>query len=211
LYWVLGIGFDIITTSYLLFRFLPSPSGHPEHGPFYIVQGLRNALPRYQWQAGSLAQCRVYVDILGLLCTYSQRRFPYHIAHVESNDVLYVGSEAYLQELHENIVACVEEILKQVTAMGERADTASRLVQSRMILDTVNQILSRMQLTADVAVFAVKLFELALKNKSLFPRADTRYMLLTVEFAKKTAAAPSNPQQAAVHKNFSTALSGLQL
>ena len=154
----------------------------------------------------------MYVDILGLLCTYSQRRFPYHIAHVESNDVLYVGSVAYMQELHENIVACIEEILKQITAMGERAETSSKLMQSRMILDTINQILCRMQLNPDVGAFVVKLFELALKNKALFPRADSRYMLLSVEYAKKIAVTPSNnPQQASVHKNFATALSNLKL
>lgn len=186
--------------------------GHPEHGPFYIVQGLRNALPRYSWQSSSAVQCRVYVDILGLLCTYSQRRFPYHISHVESNDVLYVGSEAYLQELNENIVACIEEILKQITAMGERAETPAKLMQSRMILDLINQILSRMQLNLDVATFVVKLFELALKNKSLFPRVDIRYLQATVEFAKKVAdAAPPNPQQAAVYKSFGSSVKGLQL
>lgn len=186
--------------------------GHPEHGPFYIVQGLRNALPRYPWLANSVVQGRVYVDILGLLCTYSQRHFPYHIAHVESNDVLYVGNEAYLQELHENIIACIEEILKQITAMGERTETSSKLLQSRMILDAVNQILSRMHLNSDVAVFVVKLFELALKNKSLFSRADTRYMLTTVEYAKKVGAvSQSNPQLVAVCKSFSTALAALQL
>lgn len=186
--------------------------GHPEHGPFYIVQGLRNALPRFPWQPNTLVQCRVYVDILGLLCTYSQRRFPYHIAHVESNDVLYVGSQAYLQELNENIVACIEEILKQITAMGERTETSSKLMQSRMILDVINQILSRMHLNSDVSMFLVKLFELALKNKSLFPRADTRYLQATVDFGKRVAdVVPSSPQLCTVHKSFGSALRALQI
>lgn len=186
--------------------------GHPEHGPFYIVQGLRNALPRYPWQSNSTAQCRVYIDILGLLCTYSQRTFPYHIAHVESNDVLYVGSQAYLQELNENIVGCIEEILKQINAMGERTETSAKLMQSKMILDLINQILSRMLLNADVSNFVVKLFELALKNKSLLPRADIRYMQATIEFGKKVAeSAHTTPQQSSIHKSFGAALRGLQI
>jgi hypothetical protein len=188
--------------------------GHPEHGPFYIVQGLRNALPRYPWQPNSIVQCRVYIDILALLCTYSQRKFPYHIAHVESNDVLYVGSEAYLQELHENIVGCIEEILKQITAMAERTETSSKLCQARMILDLVNQIVSRMQLNADVSAFVIKLLELALKNKTSFARADSRYVSATVDCAKKRAEmllVSATPQQSAVLKNFIAALLGLQL
>lgn len=184
--------------------------GHPEHGPFYIVQGLKNALPRYPWQPNTNAQCRVYIDILALLCTYSQKTFPYHIAHVESNDVLYVGSEAYLQELNENIVSCIEEILKHVTAMGERAEASAKINQAKMVLDLVNQILSRMHLNADVTVFVIKLLELVLKNKASFPRADTRYMLATIEFAKKRAEnTPNNPQQTAVHKNFLSSLRSL--
>ena len=184
--------------------------GHPEHGPFYIVQGLRNALPRYQWQAYSLVQCRVYIDILGLLCTYSQRRFPYHIAHVESNDVLYVGNQAYLKELNENIVACLEEILKMITAMGERTETSSKLMQSRMILDVINQILSRMQLNNDVSKFIVKLFELVLKNKSIFPRADTRYLQNTLDFAVRIGEmSAATPEKTAIHKNFSVLIKGL--
>jgi len=28
--------------------------GHPAHGPFYIVQGLINAIPRFAWQVRTI-------------------------------------------------------------------------------------------------------------------------------------------------------------
>lgn len=59
--------------------------GHPEHGPFYIVQGMLNAVPKYPWQPITGVQTGVYVDILALLATYAQRKFPYRIPYVESN------------------------------------------------------------------------------------------------------------------------------
>jgi hypothetical protein len=54
-------------------------SGHPDHGPFYIIQGLVNAVPRFAWQAGTGVQTRVYTNMLALLCTLAQKKFPYHV------------------------------------------------------------------------------------------------------------------------------------
>ena len=34
-----------------LLSFLVLLPGHPEHGPFYIVRGLINAIPRFPWKA----------------------------------------------------------------------------------------------------------------------------------------------------------------
>jgi hypothetical protein len=183
--------------------------GHPEHGPFYIVQGLRNALPRYQWQANSIAQCRVYTDILALLCTYSQKKFPYHIAYVESNDDLYVGSAAYMTELRDNISACIEEILRQINAMAERAEAGAKLLQSRMVLDLVNQLLARMVLNNEVVTFILKLLEVASKHKAAFTRSDSRYMAQTIDFAKSRA--DKLPTQSAVSNNLIAALRNLQV
>jgi hypothetical protein len=53
--------------------------GHPDHGPFYIIQGLVNAMPRFPWQAGTGVQTRVYTNMLALLCTLAQKKFPYHV------------------------------------------------------------------------------------------------------------------------------------
>ena len=108
--------------------------GHPEHGPFYIVQGLLNAMPKYQWQPTTAVQTKVYVDILGLLCTYAQRKFPYRVAYVESNDDLYGGAPDYMAELKESIVVCMQEILKQLTALGEKTEAVAKLNQVRLSL-----------------------------------------------------------------------------
>ena len=103
--------------------------GHPEHGPFYIVQGLLNAVPRFAWQPQTGQQTRVFVDMLALLCTFAQRKFPYHVCQVESNDELYGGAPDYMAELSESISACIADILKQLTALGERTDSTSKLSQ----------------------------------------------------------------------------------
>lgn len=74
--------------------------GHPQHGPFYLLQGLLNALPRFPWDEGSGAKTDVYVSMLPLLCSQEQRKFPYSIARVSqqqqqpySNSFIYTSTQ----------------------------------------------------------------------------------------------------------------------
>jgi predicted neuraminidase len=87
-----------------------------------------------------------------------------------------------MSELNENIDVCVAEVLKQLTALGEKSETAAKLSQSRGALDLANQLAARMDLTPSVGSFVLKLLELANKHKALFVRSDQRYFANTVEF-----------------------------
>jgi hypothetical protein len=101
---------------------------------------------------------------------------------VQSNDELYGGAPNYMSELADNIDVCVAEVLKQLTALGERSEASAKLSQARAALDLANQLAARMDLTPSVASFVLKLLELANKQKALFMRTEQRYMANTVEF-----------------------------
>jgi len=163
--------------------------GHPDHGPFYIVQGLLNAVPKYPWQAHTGAQTRVYINMLALLATYAQKKFPYSLPHVESNDVLYCSAPGYAFDLAQQTSRCVEEILKQLTALGETAATNSsaKTAQARLVLDTINQITCRMELNKGVGDLLVKMLGLANTHRSSFGNAETAYFRNTVVFVEATA------------------------
>ena len=162
--------------------------GHPEHGPFYIVQGLLNALPRYPWQPHTTFRTQVYIDMLSLLCTFAQRTFPYKIPLVESNDRLYGGTPDYLEELHTCINQVVQEILKLLSELGERSESLAKITQAKLVLDLVSTIVHRMELTKTVATFLAKLLDLVKRQKSILPRSDLRYLNLTLESASSRAA-----------------------
>lgn len=159
--------------------------GHPEHGPFYIVQGLLNALPKFPWQANTGVMSKVYIDMLALLCTYAQRRFPYHVPYVESNDELYGGAPGYMFDLRQAISTCLQEILKQLTALGERSEIGCKLAQARLLLDFINCLACRMTMSQELAVFISKLLDLAMKVQGNFTRADNQYLLNTVGYLRK--------------------------
>jgi hypothetical protein len=182
----------LVTTLQSMLSVLVVAPGHPEHGPFYIVQGLLTALPRYPWQSTTTAQTKLYVELLGLLCTYAQRKFPYAIPQVESNDELYGGSMDYMAELKQSIDTCVMEIMRQLTALGEKSDASAKLNQARLVLEFVNQVASRMEMNADVGDFVVRLLNLASKQKANYTRADTRYFTNTGLFVMKKSLGTSS-------------------
>lgn len=193
--------------TYLLsmLSFLTVTPGHPEHGPFYIVHGLLNAIPRYQWQPISGVQIRVYTSMLALLCTFSQRKFPYRIAGVQANDELYGGAPGYLSELSELVSSCINEVLKQLSQLGDRPEASAKLNQARGSLDLINQIVGRMDLNAGVMSFVMKLADLAYKQRAVFARGDQRYFSNTIEFIIRTAEKandPPSPQVMSTLKNM---------
>eukprot|EP00605_Chrysophyceae_sp_TOSAG23-4_P002182 GSChrysophyteH1.ASY1.ANO1.2412.1 assembled CDS len=165
--------------------------GHPDHGPFYIVQGLLNAIPKFPWQKNTGYCTRVYIDMLGLLATYAQKKFPYSIQYVESNDVLYCGAPGYI---------------KQLTALTEvgKNDNIARMAQAQITMDLVNQIVTHMELTASVGEFLLKLLELASLNRATFSAAENAYWRNTIKFVQSKANdAPSSAKLPAKLRNWS--------
>ena len=162
--------------------------GHPDHGPFYIVSGLLNALPQFPWQADSTVKTSVYIDMLGLLTTYAQKKFPYGMAQLESNDVLYCGAPGYAYELQQQISVVLEQVMAQLTAMGQgqggEPTTAGKLNQARMVILLVNQLVTRMDIAKDSGGFLKKLLDLAFKSKDAFNSKDRALWKATVEFVK---------------------------
>lgn len=163
--------------------------GHPDHGPFYIVQGLLNAVPKYPWQAHTDCKTRVFIDMLALLATYAQKKFPYSLPGVESNDVLYCGAPGYAFDLAQHITGCVEEILKQLTALGELTSTSSmaKISQTRLSLGLVNQITCRMELNKEVGEFVLRLLDFANKHRASYAAAEIAYFRNTVAYMEATA------------------------
>ena len=163
--------------------------GHPDHGPFYIVQGLLNAVPKYPWQAHTGCQTRVFINMLALLATYAQKKFPYSLPHVESNDVLYCSAVGYAFDLSQQTTRCVEDIMKQLAALGEAAasNPSAKLAQARLVLDMINQLVSRMELNKAVGDLLLRMLTLASTHKNVFGSAETAYFRNTVAFVEMTA------------------------
>jgi len=150
--------------------------GHPKHGPFYLVQGMLNAVEAYQpWREASQHAAQVYLGVLSLFCTYYQRSFPYHIDRVESNDMLYGGDIEYLTSARSFIEQIVALLFNQLKQIGEKQDILSRKIQGTIALDFVNLLISFMQMNSGSATLVVKLYGLAKKSEAV----DEKYLAST--------------------------------
>ncbi len=181
--------------------------GHPEHGPFYVVKGLYNALGKYQWQPHTGVQVRCYIDMLALLSVYAQPKFPYKMLHVESNDELYGSSPGYVTELGEVLGQCVDEIIKLLTALtAEKNDNTTKAVQTKLVLELNCQLASCMELNESSVAYMMKLLQLVERNKAtVTARTDVRLMQQSLEFiTKKAKRAPSAAPLLPILKSIQT-------
>ena len=148
--------------------------GHPDHGPFYLVKGLLNALPKYEhWQKHTGGRAKATLALLPLLAAYAQRRLPYAAPGVEANDVLYGGAPEYLAELQAHLAAVVDGAVAELTALGaddpatgDAPSPARLLKRAELVLDLVNGLVAHVVLAdGDAAKFAAQLLGLAAKHK----------------------------------------------
>lgn len=141
--------------------------GHPEHGPFYLLRGLLNAAQRFPWVEGSAAKTRLYISLLPLLTAFAQRRLPYGCEGVESNDALYGGAASYMAELQQTLETLLQDVVAQLTALGESDAVGAKGQQSALVLELVEQLLVCTRLNASVVALVTRLMELSARNKGV--------------------------------------------
>jgi hypothetical protein len=151
--------------------------GHPEKGPFYLVIGLLNVVNEYPWTQGSSAKVKVYLNMLALLSSYWAPKLPYHIAKMESNDVLYAKDEEYLSNLQGLIDKLVEQILTELTAIKSCS----------LALDMLNRLFAEAAINPGSASLAIELCSTAKKGAST--SQEQKYLKNTMEHIAKVGAA----------------------
>lgn len=140
--------------------------GHPDHGPFYLAQGLMKAMARYPWSETSGARTRVYICMLPLFAAFGQRKLPYHVARLESNDAMYAGDDRYMADLRDFISTTMTEIVGQLTTMGEKAKSDPVVAgrQAEVIVDLLTQLIVLFELDGSGRQLCQKFAALARKN-----------------------------------------------
>lgn len=117
---------DLVSFVRLLTSCLISVPGHPEHGAFYLIRGLLNAINSYPWQSGSDAKVRLYIIMLAAFTAFYQEHLPYTYEGVESNDTLYMGGDIYQNGLLEMGNSLLEQVLKEINALADQDSSVNR-------------------------------------------------------------------------------------
>ena len=116
--------------------------GSPDLGPFYLMNGLQKALQKWSEEeeggnaavssmmkaSKKFAKSKCLLLMLGTCSSWAQKKLPYAIPGVDSNDTLYGGSEGYMEELKQLTEGIVAEVVADIEAMEGDSSMKDELV-----------------------------------------------------------------------------------
>ena len=145
---------------------LVAAPGHPEHGPLYLVTGLLNVLQACTWKLPASLPT-LYLRMLAALNALSQRRLPYRVPGVDSNDVLYAAEPSYQETLRGVATQVLESLLKALADLRARTDGGSQRTQTSLALQLADLIASSAAIEPPIAALALKLLKLSTGSEAL--------------------------------------------
>lgn len=119
---------------------LISVPGHPEFGPFYLFNGLLNAILNYSWSKANDGKLRVLINLLGALSAISQKELPYSYEGVSGNDELYMEDENYEKEIQQLIDNTLDEIFKSLDELSQVTDVSIAKKKETNLKDLKNML-----------------------------------------------------------------------
>jgi hypothetical protein len=106
--------------------------GSPERGALHLIRPLCEALRAHPWAAERGAAASALLPPLRCLHALRQAQLPYHLAGVESNDVLYAGDGGYTADLDELASQLAEAVLAALPAEAGKERETRRLAGVRL-------------------------------------------------------------------------------
>ena len=124
--------------------------GSPELGPFYLMNGLQKALAKWAEEGGGgnaaatnmkvtakkYAKSKCFLLMLGTCSSWAQKKLPYSVPGVDSNDTLYGGSKAYMSELKDLAEGIITEVV------GDIEETEQGVMKDEQILGLLDSLVA---------------------------------------------------------------------
>eukprot|EP01004_Peranema_trichophorum_P008775 NODE_7525_length_768_cov_36.868217_g6913_i0.p1 GENE.NODE_7525_length_768_cov_36.868217_g6913_i0~~NODE_7525_length_768_cov_36.868217_g6913_i0.p1 ORF type:complete len:224 (-),score=45.69 NODE_7525_length_768_cov_36.868217_g6913_i0:97-732(-) len=148
----------------LLSAFIVIP-GHPEHGPLYLFQALKELIQTYQWEHNSSARARLSISMIQALSGLYQDELPYHFASgTTSNDELYAGNKDYKTEIEEICTQLVDDVLTDIAELDGKQDSLAPRKVCNLALDLLNTIAGAAEPTDKMKALASKVNSVVSKS-----------------------------------------------
>ncbi|KAF2072220.1 hypothetical protein CYY_006465 [Polysphondylium violaceum] len=156
--------------------------GHPENGPFYLINAVHKVIKDYQWDLGSTGKARILIQIIALLSSWAQPALPYHIDKVESNDQLFTEDPEFVFELNELYNSIIKEILTELNTLKDEPDQSTQKKMVNVCLDLVNKLLEIGELNSKTASLIFNLYNMAKKSIPASSHTDLTYLKNTLNY-----------------------------
>jgi len=125
--------------------------GHPEHGPFYLSNGLLVVITDFPWEKQE-NKLRALISIFCLFSAYAQKHLPYTVERVVSNDELFAGEETYHSELAPLVTKVVASCLECLQAMDNTP------VHPQMSVTLLNVLIDNLKSSPPLVELVCKLY-----------------------------------------------------
>eukprot|EP01094_Clydonella_sp_ATCC50884_P003835 TRINITY_DN1294_c0_g1_i1.p1 TRINITY_DN1294_c0_g1~~TRINITY_DN1294_c0_g1_i1.p1 ORF type:complete len:822 (+),score=193.91 TRINITY_DN1294_c0_g1_i1:196-2661(+) len=135
--------------------------GHPEHGAFYLINGLIQVVKKHQWDKGSVSQAMVHLRLVAMLSAMAQQKLPYSYPGIDGNDVLYAGDPDYEDELHGLLADLLGCAMQALTELKENTDASAKRLQAQLALEVVQTTISFSDLNEETARLVCSVYDLA--------------------------------------------------
>lgn len=162
--------------------------GHPTKGPFYLCEQLVINLEKWSpWskeKSASVEKTSAFISIFTIFCTFSQRKFPYAIKGVSSNDNLYGRNAEYLAKCEKMLNRFGKQIHRQLNELKASQRNLDKQASGRLALRFINVLVDNVKMDAKSAKIVSAVHEIVVecKNKQ---SVDKKYYANTMRHIQK--------------------------
>eukprot|EP01083_Nonionella_stella_P019484 54115_1 len=146
--------------------------GHPSKhkGAFYLMEELIVALEKWSlWDKDkvTIEKTKAWPAIFKIFCTFAQRKFPYSIRGVSSNDDLYGRNSEYLSKCIRIVNRCGKQIHKMLNELNTSQRHLDRDAVSGLALKFMNILVDDVKIDAKSIKIILVVHEIVLNAKNL--------------------------------------------
>eukprot|EP00483_Globobulimina_turgida_P008943 UN08961 len=155
--------------------------GHPSKGAFYLMEELMLALEKWSpWskeKAVTIEKCQAYLSMFTIFTTFSQRKFPYNIKNVSSNDQLYGRRKEYLSKCVKIVNRFGKQIHKQLNELKQSHRNLDKQAAGLLGLKFMNILVDFIKIDHKSIKIISVVHEIVIESKNL----DKKYYRNTMD------------------------------
>jgi len=143
--------------------------GHPTKGPFHLLEMLMAALSEWSvWAKDKVSpeKTRAWLSLFKVFCTLAQRKFPYHIKGVSSNDELYARNPEYARKCLAILNRFGKKIHRQLNTLKASQRSLDKAASAQCALKFLNMLVDDIQISKKSMPIIMAVHQIVVDHRS---------------------------------------------
>lgn len=138
--------------------------GHPEKGPFVIIQQYLKVIQDFNWEIGGNYKALLLCRVLRMLFTYLNENPPYNISLNFSNSDLFIADSKFYNTVENYINGVIKLILLDLGDLSTDEDSSASKKSAEVAIEFVNSILRFQNLDKSLEAIIKKCLEITIQT-----------------------------------------------